>query len=189
MAVVEDSMFGKFHLMGLSVVAVIAISGFSTSAMASGKVFMEEQTARWGSTYSIVSANHPNTCQNKCAKDKQCKSWTYVLPTTKQGGECRLKNMVPHRAENACCVSGVLVGQGAPRGDMVRGAWGSAQPANASVSVNPVVSLTPAAATVPAPVEPVTPVDLEAPVEETEEPESEPAPEPPVQLVPASYKP
>ena len=53
----------------------------------------------------------PVLCQNACAKDPQCKAWTYVKPDTLQGPlpRCWLKNTVPPPIQHDCCVSGVKV--------------------------------------------------------------------------------
>jgi len=53
----------------------------------------------------------PVLCQNACAKDPQCKAWTYVKPDTLQGPlpRCWLKNTIPPPIQHDCCVSGVKV--------------------------------------------------------------------------------
>ncbi|MGC2080578.1 MAG: PAN domain-containing protein [Xanthobacteraceae bacterium] len=49
----------------------------------------------------------PDYCQKACMKDEKCEAWTWV----KQGLQgklrhCWLKNAVPRRVSDPCCVSG-----------------------------------------------------------------------------------
>ncbi len=49
-------------------------------------------------------------CLRACFENSECQAWTYVLPNTVQGphGNCWLKNKVPPKTNNACCVSGTI---------------------------------------------------------------------------------
>jgi hypothetical protein len=49
-------------------------------------------------------------CAKLCWKNDECVAWTYVKPNTIQGpkGNCWLKNKVPAKAANSCCVSGTV---------------------------------------------------------------------------------
>lgn len=51
------------------------------------------------------------SCKAACDGDRQCRSWTYVVPGRTEHGECFLKDSVPERSESDCCVSGI---KGAP---------------------------------------------------------------------------
>ncbi len=50
----------------------------------------------------------PQLCRTECARDPDCKAFTYVKPSF-QGANavCWLKNAVPDRNANECCISGV----------------------------------------------------------------------------------
>jgi hypothetical protein len=49
-------------------------------------------------------------CADACWHNPSCQAWTYVRPNTIQGpkGNCWLKNSVPVKKTNTCCVSGTI---------------------------------------------------------------------------------
>jgi len=49
-------------------------------------------------------------CSAACWQNKACLAWTYVKPNTIQGpkGNCWLKNSVPAKKTNSCCISGTI---------------------------------------------------------------------------------
>ena len=49
-------------------------------------------------------------CSQACWQNKDCVAWTYVKPNTIQGpkGNCWLKNSVPAKKSNNCCISGTI---------------------------------------------------------------------------------
>lgn len=72
---------------------------------------MEDNTNRVGSDYHRIelSGRTPEVCQRACKNDpKTCRSWTYVRPGV-QGSKavCYLKNRIPERIADKCCISGV----------------------------------------------------------------------------------
>lgn len=72
---------------------------------------MEFDTNRPGKDYSDfdLSADDPQLCRDACEADPGCQAWTYVKPNTIQGfaPRCWLKNAVPAKKPDTCCVSGV----------------------------------------------------------------------------------
>lgn len=49
-------------------------------------------------------------CQEACAKDPDCKAYTYMKPGVRErSGHCWLKNNVSRAVKNSCCISGVKV--------------------------------------------------------------------------------
>jgi hypothetical protein len=65
---------------------------------------------RPGSDYqsSPVPSGDPADCALVCERDRRCRAWSFNYPTDIAGGAvCWLKNSVPVRAPNNCCVSGV----------------------------------------------------------------------------------
>ncbi len=49
----------------------------------------------------------PAYCSNACARDPQCKAWTYVKPGIQgPSSRCWLKYAAPQPQQNSCCVSG-----------------------------------------------------------------------------------
>ena len=50
----------------------------------------------------------PAVCAARCERDGRCRAWSFSYPrTTHVLATCRLKNKVPPRVEDPCCVSGV----------------------------------------------------------------------------------
>ena len=65
---------------------------------------------RPGSDYrrSLVPSGDPADCALVCERDRHCRAWSFNYPTDVAGGAvCWLKNNVPARIQNDCCVSGV----------------------------------------------------------------------------------
>jgi hypothetical protein len=71
---------------------------------------MERNVDRPGGDYRDfdLPRAEPGLCQAACAKEGECKAWTYVKPGV-QGDQarCWLKSEVPDPVENESCVSGV----------------------------------------------------------------------------------
>ena len=80
---------------------------------------MEDGKDRWGSDYGHfefdaekkpIEEENKKECQNTCAKEDKCKSWTYVKPGIQgKNAICWLKNAVANLSTNSCCTSGVSV--------------------------------------------------------------------------------
>lgn len=50
----------------------------------------------------------PAECAGRCERDARCRAWSFSYPRTASTlATCWLKNQVPSRAEDKCCVSGV----------------------------------------------------------------------------------
>ena len=65
---------------------------------------------RPGSDYQIspVPSGDPADCALGCERDRRCRAWSFNYPTDVAGGAlCWLKNNVPPRVQDDCCVSGV----------------------------------------------------------------------------------
>ncbi len=55
-----------------------------------------------------VSSGDPADCALQCERDKRCRAWSFNYPTyAATEAVCWLKNSVPQRVEDNCCVSGV----------------------------------------------------------------------------------
>jgi hypothetical protein len=53
----------------------------------------------------------PVVCASRCERDSRCRAWSFSYPATAGPlAVCWLKNAVPARVENTCCVSGVRGG-------------------------------------------------------------------------------
>ncbi|MCW5600037.1 PAN domain-containing protein [Nitrosomonas sp.] len=78
------------------------------SAQAIGKD-METDVDRLGMDYRSIQLPNPDPvlCQAECTRDISCKTFTYVKPGIKgPNAMCYLKNGVPMRSSNSCCISG-----------------------------------------------------------------------------------
>jgi hypothetical protein len=67
---------------------------------------------RQGSDYRVpipLTEARPELCRDACLEDPKCKAFTYVKPGYQLPDKavCWLKDSVPPREKNECCVSGV----------------------------------------------------------------------------------
>jgi hypothetical protein len=57
---------------------------------------------------SPVPTGDPVVCALACERDRRCRAWSFDYPTDAENGAvCWLKNSVPERTRDNCCVSGV----------------------------------------------------------------------------------
>ena len=55
-----------------------------------------------------IASGDPADCAMTCERDRRCRAWNFIYPQDpKDGAICWLKNTVPARVPNSCCVSGV----------------------------------------------------------------------------------
>ena len=55
-----------------------------------------------------VRNGDPAVCATRCERDARCHAWSFSYPRTENVvAVCWLKNRVPERVEDKCCVSGV----------------------------------------------------------------------------------
>ncbi len=73
---------------------------------------------RGGDYMSFAVRNgDPTVCAARCERDARCRAWSFSFPRTEEtSATCWLKNRVPPRNADPCCVSGVRgAGVTAPR--------------------------------------------------------------------------
>ena len=88
----------------LATLAVLAVVTAARPALA------QANFDRPGSDYlsSPVPTGDPADCALLCERDRRCRAWSFNYPTDVAGGAlCWLKNSVPPRVQDDCCVSGV----------------------------------------------------------------------------------
>ena len=83
---------------------------FSAAAIATRPAQAQANFDRPGGDYqnSPVASGDPVDCALVCERDRRCRAWSFNYPTDVAGGAvCWLKNNVPARVQDNCCVSGV----------------------------------------------------------------------------------
>ena len=68
-----------------------------------------------------MTSGDPADCALVCERDRRCRAWSFNYPSDViSGAVCWLKNNVPARVQNNCCVSGVRgAGVVEPRNDTI----------------------------------------------------------------------
>lgn len=81
----------------------------------------QENVDLYGGDYEQIVHDAPGqdwrTCAARCAGDARCRAWTHVKPGRTPFGECFLKDTVPERSADPCCVSGIKRSSAAPPPD------------------------------------------------------------------------
>ena len=88
----------------LSALACLAVLGTAAPVHAQGN------SDRPGGDYlsESISSGDPADCALLCERDRRCRAWSFNYPTVMESGAvCWLKNSVPARVPDNCCVSGV----------------------------------------------------------------------------------
>ena len=83
---------------------------FFVLATASPSAFAQANFDRPGGDYqsSPVPSGDPAECALLCERDRRCRAWSFNYPNeTSHIALCWLKNSVPARVADDCCVSGV----------------------------------------------------------------------------------
>ena len=88
----------------LTLIGALAIAGMS------GAVLAQTGFDRRGGDYQSIQIRNgdPADCAARCERDARCRAWSFSYPRTETArATCWLKNKVPPRLEDQCCVSGV----------------------------------------------------------------------------------
>jgi PAN domain len=82
--------------------------GLVVTAMAARSALAQANFDRPGGDYQSwpVPSGDPVVCALACERDRRCRAWSFSYPGA-GGAVCWLKNSVPARTRNSCCVSGV----------------------------------------------------------------------------------
>jgi hypothetical protein len=90
--------------------ACVVTFAFLAAVAATRPVQAQTNFDRPGGDYqsSPVASGDPADCALVCERDRRCRAWTFAYPTDVAGGAvCWLKNAVPARTPDTCCISGV----------------------------------------------------------------------------------
>jgi hypothetical protein len=89
----------------------ILIGALAVAAVAStGPAFSQTGFDRRGGDYTNFQVRNgdPAVCAARCEREARCRAWSFSYPATERAvAVCWLKNQVPARIEDKCCVSGV----------------------------------------------------------------------------------
>ena len=93
----------RFFLRPFGFVACTAVLAWSAAWAQTG------YDRRGGDYYKfIIKSGDPAVCASRCEHDARCRAWSFSYPGTADTiATCWLKNRVPPRVEDNCCVSGV----------------------------------------------------------------------------------
>ncbi|MGE5162998.1 MAG: PAN domain-containing protein [Sphingobacteriales bacterium] len=84
---------------------------FALAALAlAGPARAQSGFDRRGGDYSSFQIRNgdPAVCATRCERDARCRAWSFSYPrTANTAATCWLKNHLPPRVEDKCCVSGV----------------------------------------------------------------------------------
>jgi hypothetical protein len=90
----------------LVVSALLAVAGALFASPAQAQVGYDRVGGNY-LTFSIRSGD-PTVCARRCERDSRCRAWSFSFPHTKRAlAACALKNKVPPRVKDPCCVSSV----------------------------------------------------------------------------------
>jgi hypothetical protein len=90
--------------------AALALAVGSLAAMMPGPAQAQSGFDRRGGDYLHfeIRTGDPAVCASRCERDARCRAWAFSYPRTENDlAVCWLKNKVPPRNEDKCCVSGV----------------------------------------------------------------------------------
>ena len=94
---------GFFRL--LTICALAALTLFS-NAPAQAQMGFDRPGGDYGRAQ--ITTRDPADCAMACERDRRCKAWSFNFPSDPRGnGSCWLKNNLPPRVADNCCVSGV----------------------------------------------------------------------------------
>ena len=90
--------------------AVVLLAVLVASLAAAGPASAQSGFDRRGGDYFKfeIKSGDPQVCAARCERDARCLAWSFSYPRTANAmATCWLKNKVPPRNDDACCVSGV----------------------------------------------------------------------------------
>lgn len=101
---------GKGRLPGAVMASVAACAMLLSLLFASVPARAQTAFDRPGGDYfnTPVTSGDPADCALLCERDRRCRSWSFSYPDVEGGSAvCWLKNTVPPRVPESCCISGV----------------------------------------------------------------------------------
>lgn len=103
-------LMGRGHLAGAFKAMILACAMLLVAALAPSLARAQTAFDRPGGDYAStpVASGDPEDCALLCERDRKCRAWSFAYPD-REGGKavCWLKNTVPPRVPESCCISGV----------------------------------------------------------------------------------
>lgn len=90
--------------------AALLLAALAVALAAAGGAQAQTGFDRRGGDYLKfqIKSGDPQVCAARCERDARCRAWSFSYPRTAESmATCWLKNKVPPRNDDACCVSGV----------------------------------------------------------------------------------
>lgn len=90
--------------------ALRLVLGLTAALAAAGPAAAQSGFDRIGGDYLKfeIRSGDPAVCAARCERDPRCRAWSFSYPRTEDAlATCWLKNKVPPRNDDKCCVSGV----------------------------------------------------------------------------------
>lgn len=90
--------------------ACLVFAVMAGAAVPGGSARAQANFDRPGADYARVEMNSrdPADCALSCERDRRCRAWSFTYPgDPSEQPVCWLKNAVPQRVQDNCCVSGV----------------------------------------------------------------------------------
>lgn len=100
----------SFEPTGMMRKAAALLAIFIVAMVAAGAAQAQSGFDRRGGDYSKfeIKSGDPQVCAARCERDGRCLAWSFSYPRTANAlATCWLKDKVPPRNDDACCVSGV----------------------------------------------------------------------------------
>jgi hypothetical protein len=89
--------------------ACVVALAFAAALTAARPALAQANFDRPGGDYqnSPVASGDPADCALICERDRRCRAWSFNYPEVAGRAVCWLKNSVPARMPDSCCISGV----------------------------------------------------------------------------------
>jgi len=101
---------GKGRLLGAFMASVVACVMLLAAMLALAPARAQTAFDRPGGDYANtpITSGDPEDCALLCERDRRCHAWSFAYPEVDgRSAVCWLKNTVPARAPDSCCISGV----------------------------------------------------------------------------------
>ncbi len=90
----------------VGLLSALWLAGLAIAGPAQGQIGFDRRGGDY--TNFTIRSGDPAICAARCERDARCHAWAFAYPRSENAhAACWLKNKVPPRSEDKCCVSGV----------------------------------------------------------------------------------